>query len=200
MVAESVSLPAILHIYYQESTVMPRQGADGSPECYSRWKVGPSLSYVAGSEELGQLWETLILRLRLRLSSIHSSGGKMCHGHWHTPMLVHGHRPRDYHQKQHRSGLHHGLRWQHRLLTSICSTTFHHTQTIPLKFLSHISTTYLHIIMALRNSWCFSGYIVCFLLNNKILWRKGHQLVYMKINFEGKSLNWEVHHRSMKKT
>lgn len=80
-----------------------------------------------------------------------------------------GHGPRHGPGWQHGPGSYNGLRWQHRLLTSICSTTFHHTQTIPLKFLSHISTTYLHIIMALRNSWCFSGYIVCFLLNNKIL-------------------------------
>lgn len=60
---------------------------------------------------------------------------------------------------QHRLGLHHGCICQLWLLRTCCfpphththpqvfgSTSLHNAQTIPLLFLSHLSTTYLHMV------------------------------------------------------
>ena len=50
--------------------------------------------------------------------SIMAFGGNLSHRHWCRPLLLYGHRPRHDSQWQHWQGLHHGLKWQGRLLTS----------------------------------------------------------------------------------
>jgi hypothetical protein len=81
-----------------------------SPKSGSQWGVGPTLHSPSISKWSQAAAQTRDIRM------IYS--GNMLHGQWHRPLLLHGHKPRRVPQQQRGPGLHHGLRWQRRLLTS----------------------------------------------------------------------------------
>lgn len=134
------------HTTRASSTTVPKgcAGLVCSPECCRQRGTGPSLCSP---------WISMWFQATVQTRDIHRAfGSNMGHGHLHTALLLSGHRPR------------HGLQWQHKLeppkpqvaskATPMTvplhhrvarSTSLHSDPAVPLLFLSHPSTPYLHL-------------------------------------------------------